>query len=265
MKATFFGVLAAVALTGQLCFAGDIPGTTESDGPEDFHFQVLGSAWLVNSAGNIQASGTPVDLVSDLGVQEQQPTFYGNFVFKFTKRQEIVIEGMPLGLTGNNTIDRSLTYHGETFQVSDTVHSNASLDYFFAGYQYNVLNGPMGHLGFSAGGAYVGATGTITSVTTNTTATRTETIGLPLAGMDFRVFPIPHRRWLDIDGGIRGMNFASYGFYTEANANGGVWIGRFGLLAGYRVVNADLHNTNTNASGINIRLKGPIFSLAFQW
>lgn len=265
MKATIFGILAAAVFTAQLCLAGDNPGTG-SESPEDFRIQVTGSAWLVDSAGTIQSSGTPIDLVSDLGAQQQQPTFYGNFVYKPTKHQEIVVEGMPLDLTGNNTVDRTLTYRGRTFQVSDTIHSNASLDYFFAGYQYDVLSGPAGHLGFSVGGAYVGATGTILSVTSNTTASKTETLGLPLAGMDFRVFPIPGRHWLDIDGGIRGMGFGSYGYYTEANANGGVWVGHFGLLGGYRAVNADLHESNsTGPSGINVRLKGPIFSVAFKW
>jgi hypothetical protein len=219
----------------------------------------------VNSAGTIQASGTPIDLVSDLGVQQQQPTFYGSLVFKPTKRQRIVVEGTPFGLTGNNTVNRTLTYRGETFQVSDTVHSNANLDYFFAGYQYDVLSGSAGHLGFSVGGAYLGATGTILSVTSNTSASKTETIGLPLAGAEFRVFPIPGRHWLDVDGGIRGMGFGSYGYYTEAMANGGVWFGHFGLKGGYRAVNTDLHESSNGGSGISVRLKGPIFSVAFKW
>lgn len=264
MKATFFAAVVTALLGGQLSFAATAPGTG-SESPEDFRIQVMGSAWLVNSAGTIQASGTPIDLVSDLGVEQQQPTFYGNFVFKPTKRQEIVVEGMPLGLTGNNVVNRSIVYRGETFQVSETVHSNANLDYFFAGYQYDVLSGSAGHLGFSVGGAYLGTTGIITSVTTNISASKTETIGLPLAGLDFRVFPIPGRHWLDIDGGIRGMGFGSYGYYTEANANGGVWFGHIGLLAGYRAVNAQLQESSGVQNGVNIRLRGPIFSAAFKW
>ncbi len=264
MKASIVCLVAATAFCGQLSFGADTPGTG-SESPELFRVEITGSAWLVNPGGTIQASGTPIDLVSDLGVQQQQPTFYGKFVFKPTRRQRIVVEGTPFALAGNNTVDRTLVYRGETFHVSDTVHSNANLTYVFGGYQYDVLSGPAGHLGFSAGGAYLGATGTILSVTTSTTASKTEMIGLPLAGSEFRIFPIPGRHWLDVDGEIRGMGFGSYGYYTEAAGNAGAWFGHLGFQAGYRAVNADLHETGNGGSGITVRLKGPIFSVVFKW
>lgn len=251
-------------MTCHLALAADNPGTG-FENPEDFRLEITGSAWLVNSVGTIQASGTPIDLVSDLGVQQGPPTFYGKFVFKPTRRQRIVAEGTPFALTGNNIVNRTLVYRGETFNVSDTVHSNATLNYFFGGYQYDVLSGPVGHLGFSVGGAYLGATGTILSVTSNVSASKTETLGIPLAGSEFRIFPIPGRHWLDVDGELRGMGLGSYGYYTEAAGNGGLWIGHLGFQAGYRAVNADLHETGSGGSGVSVRLKGPIFSVAFKW
>jgi hypothetical protein len=264
MKATFLSVFAAVLLSSHMVLAAVNPGTGP-ESPEDFRVEITGSAWLVNSGGAIQATGTPIDLVNDLGVRQQQPTFYGKFVFKPTRRQRIVLEGTPFALNGNNTVNRTLVYRGRTFNVSDTVKSNADLNYFFGGYQFDVLSGSAGHLGFSVGGAYLGATGTIQSLTANTTATKTQTIGLPLAGAEFRLFPIPGHHWLDLDGEVRGMGFGSYGHYVQATGNGGVWFGHFGLQGGYRAVNADLHETGNGGSGIAVRLKGPIFSLAFKW
>lgn len=255
--------MAAAALSSQVGFARDHLGTGP-ESPEDFRVEITGSAWLVDSSGTIQSSGTPVNLVSDLGVQQQQPTFYGKFVFKPTARQRIVVEGTPFRLSGLNTVNRAITYHGETFNISDTVRSTADMNYFFGGYQFDVLTGPAGHLGFSAGGAYVGATGTVFSTTANTTASRNISIGLPLAGAEFRMFPIPGRRWIDVDGEVRGMGFGSYGHYVEATANGGVWFGHIGLQAGYRAVNADLHESG-GATGVDVRLKGPIFSVLFRW
>jgi hypothetical protein len=264
MRTTLLSVCAVAVWSSQLGFAADVPGTGP-ESPESFRFEITGSAWLVDSGGTIQASGTPIDLVSDLGVQQQQPTFYGKFVFKPTRRQRIVLEGTPFRLTGENTVNRSITYHGETFNVSDTVKSNADLNYFFGGYQFDVLSGSAGHLGFSAGAAYVDTTGTIMSVTANTTASKSLTIGLPLAGGDFRVFPIPGHHWLDLDGEVRGMAFGSYGHYVQATGNGGVWFGHFGLLAGYRAVNADLHENGGGGSGVAVRLKGPLFSAVFKF
>ena len=262
MRNTLFVASLTLLSTGSLGQAADNPGTNPGS-PESFRIEITGSAWLLDSGGRIQASGTPIDLVSDLGVQQQQPTFYGKFVFKPTRRQRIVLEGTPFRLSGLNTVHRSVTYHGDTFNINETLKTTADLNYFFGGYQFDVLSGPVGHLGFSAGGAYFSGTGTVSSQ--NTTASKSQTIGLPLAGAEFRVFPIPGHSWIDFDGEVRGMGFGSYGHYVEAGGNGGVWFGHIGLQAGYRAVNADLHQNSAGGSGISGRLKGPIFSLLFKW
>jgi hypothetical protein len=57
--------------------ASVMSGAPASEDPENFKVEVSGAAWLVDSSGTIQASGTPIDLVTDLGAEQQQPTFYG--------------------------------------------------------------------------------------------------------------------------------------------------------------------------------------------
>ena len=236
-----------------------------SESPESFRFEVTGSAWILNTGGRIQANGSPVDLVNDLGAQQQQPTFYGQLVFKPAQKHRIVLEGTPFDIHGNNTIDRSIPYAGRIFNVSETVQSHANLTYFFGGYQYDVLSGPMGHLGFSAGAAYLGATGTIDATQTALVGSKSEVVGLPLAGAEFRVFPIRAHRILEFDGGMRGMAFGSYGHYVQANGNAGVGLGPITLQAGYRAVNVDLHQSSNGGSGLSARLQGPIFSLLFRY
>jgi len=67
----------------------------------------------------------------------------------------------------------------------------------------------MGHLGFSVGAAYMNAIGTIQAVQTSTVASKSETLGLPLAGADFRLFPIRGHRVLEMEGDLRGMGAGS--------------------------------------------------------
>jgi hypothetical protein len=219
----------------------------------------------LNSGGNIQANGSPIDLVTDLGAQQQQPTFYGRLVIKPARKHRIVLEGTPFSIQGHNTVTRTIMYRGTAFNVSQTLNSSANLTYFFGGYQYDVLSGPMGHLGFSAGAAYLSATGTIQAVQTATVASKSETIGLPLAGTEFRVFPIRGHKILEFDGGLRGMGFGSYGHYVEADGNAGIGVGPLLLQAGYRGVNLDLHVNSNGGSGLTARLKGPIFSMTARW
>ncbi len=258
MRVSFVRCCAGFLLFGGIAAAADTP--------EDFRFEITGAAWLVDASGTIQASGTPINLVSDLGVQQQKPTFYGKLVIKPARKHRIVIEGTPFRLSGTNTLTRTVTYRGQTFTVNQTLDSKADLNYAFVGYQYDLVSRPAGHLGFSVGGAYLDAAGTILAVQTSITATKSITLGLPLAGAEFRIFPIPGHQWIDVDGGIRGMGLGSYGHYLEAGANLGVWLGRhFAVQAGYRGVNANLHEASSGGNGIDVRLKGPIFAVIGSW
>src|SRR5579884_1381233 len=134
-----------------------------TENPEDFRIEITPSAWLVDSSGTIQANGTPVDLVSDLGAKQQKPTFFGTLVLKPGRRHRIVLEGMPLSLSGFNIVNRTIVYRGQTFTVNQTLRSSAEFNYLFGGYQYDLLIGPRGHLGLSIGGAYIQTSGTITA------------------------------------------------------------------------------------------------------
>lgn len=249
---------AACLLAGAL-----LASAQTSESPEDFRVEITGSAWLLNTGGAIQANGSPVDLVSDLGVQQNQPTFYGSLVYKPGRKHRIVLEGTPFEIHGDNTINQSFSYRGYTYNVSQTVQSSADMTYFFGGYQYDVLSGPMGHFGFSAGAAYLSATGTLDALQTGVVESKSVVVGLPLAGADFRIFPVPGHRIVEIDGGMRGMGFGSYGHYVEAHGNLGVGFGPLTFQAGYRGVNADLQQSGNGGSGITARLQGPIFSV--QW
>ncbi|MFL6415734.1 MAG: hypothetical protein ACJ74Y_08700 [Bryobacteraceae bacterium] len=236
-----------------------------SEDPENFHIEVTGEAWLVDTGGQIQASGAPINLVNDLNAEQGRGTFYGQLVFKPARKHRIVIEGTPFSVNGLNSVTRSIVYRGQTFNVSQTVRSSASLDYAFLGYQYDVLSAPRGHLGFSVGAAYLGASGFLQAVETNTSASKTQQLVLPLAGTDFRIFPLPGRKVFEIEGGIRGMTFGDYGYFAEATGSGGVVLGPITLLAGYRALNTDIHVTSNGGSGVTARLHGPIFSARFRW
>jgi hypothetical protein len=92
-------------------------------------------------------------------------------------------------------------------------------------------------------------------------------VGLPLAGFDFRLFPLRRHNFLEIEGGMRGMDLGSYGYYVQAIAQGGICLGPFTLLAGYRAVDTSIYvaSNSGNANGLAARLRGPIFSGMFRW
>jgi hypothetical protein len=149
--------------------------------------------------------------------------------------------------------------------VTDTVVSNASLTYLFAGYQYDVVSTPRGHFGFEVGGTYLDATGTLRGLQSGITATKTQSIGLPLLGAEFRVSPIPGHSLFELNGEVKGMAFGDYGHYLQGTLNAGLQFGLVTVEAGYRIVDADVHESGSDPSGVSPRFKGPTAGLVFRY
>jgi hypothetical protein len=249
----------ACLLLPVLCFCALAQDRDE----ENSKLEATGSFWPVNSSGTIRANGTPVDLKSDLGVTQSQATFTGMLAITLRRRHKIEIEGTPFRLSGANNLTRTITYSGKTYTLADRVTSSADLNYFYAGYRYDLISRDAGHFGLTAGGAYLNADGTIRSQISGVTASKTETVGLPLAGAAFRVFPVRRRVLVVANAEVKGMEFGSHGHYVQASASAGIGAGPVLIEGGYRVVSFDLHTTD-NVTAVSPRFKGPLLSVVFR-
>lgn len=229
---------------------------------DDTKLDLTLSYWPLHSSGTIRAGGTIVDLRSDLGVGQNASTFAGSLDLRLG-RSRLRMEGTPIRLNGDRNLQRMITYQGRTFNISDHVTSNAAVDYFYAGYEFDFISRPTGHLGAEVGGAYFGATGRISSLTTGITASRSETVGMPLAGLMLRVIPIHGRVDVEVNGAVKGMQFGEYGHYVQATVNVGVGRGHVLVEGGYRFIDADLHQTN-GLNSVTPEFRGPVVSLAFR-
>jgi hypothetical protein len=251
------------ALIASSAWAANIPIDFGPD-PEDFTFEVTGSIWTRDSRGTLFDKNTSLDLARDLGANQNVYTFFGKLAFKPTYHQRILVEGTPLGLQGSHNAVESFVYGGTRFTLNEPLATSASLSYVFAGYEYDFLCGRRGHLGASLGAAYMNASGTVTAAAAGISGTRSQRVGLPLAGIEFRIFPIRDHYWFAIDGRMKGMDFGSYGHYVDANLNIGVWMKHLGLQAGYRGITTLLEENGRLNAGFQLRLTGPIFSVAFK-
>ncbi len=239
-----------------------VPCVTAAAEPEDARLEVTITEWRTNIRGNLQASGTPVDLHSDLALQESW-TFFGRLTAKVGRRQRLFLEGSPYRFEGQNTLSRSIVYAGRTYVVNEPISSRAEMTYISGGYQFDFLSRAGGHLGFQMSGAYIDAFGMITATNRGITGSKQQTIGLPLIGMEGRTFLLPHRRWVDIQGEIKGMTFGSYGRHIQGTVTGGVGTGPVSVRVGYQVLDSNLHD-QSEASGIRLRLSGPIIGVQFR-
>jgi hypothetical protein len=236
-----------------------------SESPESFRIELTGSAWLNGPTGTIQAEGTPVNFVTDLAAGSQEPRFYGRLIYKPARKHRIIVEGSPLSFSGVNTISRSIVFLNKTYTVNQTVSTAADVNYAFVGYQYDPVSGSYGHLGFQTGVAYLGVQGTLHGQQSGLSGTKSYQAPVPLIGTEFRVFPVPHHRIIQLEGMLRGITAGGYGYFIEGGASGGLRLGPVAVLAGYREMFADVHQDRANPDGVALHLKGPMFSLQWAW
>jgi hypothetical protein len=257
------------ALSGLLVFslqlfAGGGPASL-SEGPEDYRLEISASLWRMNAGGTIHADSTGVNLVSDLGVSQRQRIYDGRLVLKFHRKQRFVFEGTPISIHGLNTVNRTVSYFGDQFSVSDTLKSSAQINYVYGGFHHDWVSGSMGRFGTSIGAAYLGLSGRFEDEKSGIDKSNSTPFGLPLAGLDFRLYLIPHKRWIAMEGAVRGLPAGKYGHWVEGTAGIGGWLGPIGLQVGYRELLVDFHQTGVDPNGVNLRFQGPAASALWNW
>ncbi len=90
-------VLAGLALC---VFVILCPLPAGSEGPEDYRIELSATLWRMNSNGTINADGSPINLLTDLGVGQRQRIYDGRSTFKFKRKLRFVLEGTPLSIQG---------------------------------------------------------------------------------------------------------------------------------------------------------------------
>lgn len=204
-----------------------------------------------------------MDLHTDLDLRPKW-TFFGKLTAKAGKKHRVFVEGSPYSFEGSNPLSRGIEFNGRTYSVQDTVVSKADLSYVLGGYQYDIVSRPQGHFGFQVSGAYLDASGTIASANTGISASRSQQLGMPLAGAEFRAFVLPSVMY--VSGEIKGMAFGDYGHFVQ----GGVFVGAgwrgVSVQGGWQILDANVHEANggVNAVGIAPRFSGPAIGIQFR-
>src|SRR2546425_6775865 len=123
---------------------------------EKYGYEITASFWPLSSSGNVLSHGTTTDFRSDLGIKGRaHPMFKA--ILKTAERHGFTFEFVPYRLDGENTLTRSVHFSGQTYPAQDRIHSEASVNYIFGGYQYDLVSRRRGYVELIAGVAYFGA------------------------------------------------------------------------------------------------------------
>jgi hypothetical protein len=253
------------ALGGLLFLSTHLCAASDSEGPEDYRIELNANLWRMNTNGTLHSDGMPINLLTDLGVGQRQRIYDGRLVWKFKRKYRFVLEGTPLSIQGLNTVNRSVSYFGQQYSVSETLKSSAKINYVYAGLHHDWYSGRMGRFGSSLGAAYLGLSGSIQAEQSGVSKKNSTPAGLPFAGVDFRFYLIPNKRWIALEGTVRGLPAGGYGHWLEGSGGVGGFVGPIGMQIGYREMLINFHQTGINANGINLRFYGPMASVFWSW
>ena len=255
-----------IALSGILLFSANLSfAASGSEGPEDYRLELSGTLWRMNSNGTINADGSPINFLTDLGVFQRQRIYGGRLTWKPKRKLRFVVEGTPISIQGLNTVNRSVTYFGQQYSFAETLKSSAQISYIYGGLHRDFYSGRFGRFGTSIGAAYLGLAGNLVAEQSGIDKQGSTPFGLPLAGVDFRLYPIPNKRWIALEGSLRGLPAGAYGHWVEGSGGVGAFVGPIGIQLGYREMLIDFHQTGVDPNGLNLRFSGPMATVYWNW
>src|SRR5215813_2429428 len=203
------GTILALAICVFASLKAEPQQPSEKGGPENSKVEIVAQAWLQQPKGVIHGGNGDVgiDLQRDLNFKRQY-NFLGIFNWRFARKHHLIFESNPSSAERTTTLDRTITFRGETFSAGASTRTELQTFHFYPQYQYNVILRRRGHLGLNFGvdlfriNADLSAVANTTGPGGTQTATRTASgslfAGLPTGGLEGRIFPIPGHDWLNV-------------------------------------------------------------------
>jgi len=267
-----------LAITIAILLILAIPATSRAQQNEEFdNYKLrLSGYWFFSApTGTIQghADSVPVDFHKDLGFDSYN-TFSGALDWKFTHKNHFYLVVSPFFTTKTVTLNRTITFQGQTFEVGAVVKSELHAWYVAPGYQYDIIRRRHGHLGIGAQinlfntQAKISGTGQITggsSASGTTSASGSLLAPIPVAGPEFRLYLTNSPR-VFVDGNVFGMYFFGYGsFVSTADAIGITLTKQISINAGYQLASHLTVNGTQDRLGLELSQKGPVAGMQFSF
>jgi hypothetical protein len=173
-------------------------------------FRLTGGIFVPFSSSDLKvgiegsAAGTPIDLEKDLGFDAAQLTFLANLQWRIARRSRLNFSYYNIPRNATHTLDKDITFKGETYHVDATVKSFFNTSIYQISYGYAILSKPDWELGVLIGTHLVGGKAGISVVGSGSEASASTDYGFTA--------PLP-------DLGIWGGYAFSKRFAVNLNAN----------------------------------------------
>lgn len=255
-----------------------VPATVRGQASEEFdNYKVrLDTFWFYSyPTGTIQGQGdtVPVDFHKDLGFNPYS-TFSGMVDWKFTRKNHFYLVIDPLFSSKTTTLNKTITFQGQTFEVGAQVNSELHAFFIAPGYQYDIIRRRRGHLGIGVqfdlfnSTAKISATGQVNgggAVSGTASASGSLLAPIPVAGPQFRLYLTNSPR-LFVEGNVYGMYFFGYGSFISTADTIGVTLSKHvSVNAGYQLASHLTVNGTSDRIGLRLSQQGALAGLEFSF
>jgi hypothetical protein len=265
-------------LSGMLLFAGlSATSFSQSKEHEDFDAYKLriDAAWYYSSpSGYIQASASgpnipTIDLQKDLGLPNYS-TFAGKADWKFTRKNHLYLAAIPLNMSHQTVLTRTITFQGQTFTAGLTTNSSLNTTFLAPGYQYDFIRRKRGHLGLALQmdlfdtKANINAAAQVTSDGVRhaaVSASGSILAPIPVGGPDFRYYLTDSPK-VFVEANVLGMYLFGYGsFISSQGALGFNFSKHFAAVGGYQLASHLQVNNAPDRIGLRFTQRGAFAGL----
>jgi hypothetical protein len=240
-----------------------------------YKIRLTGLWWFSNPTGSFQAQGTTsmtgsFDLSKDFGFASYS-TFSGKVDWRFKRKHHLIVGIFPNSSSRTNTLSRTFTFQGQTFEAGAKTSANLSTSAYAPGYQYDIIRRNRIILSIPVQvflgnvSATLTATGTLNGSSATKSASGSIFAALPVAGPAVRWYPTHTSRY-SVDGGLQGMYFFGYGNFLTVKASAGIALNRhLNFRGGYQLGRRLKVNDTNSRIGLVLIQKGPVAGLEASW
>jgi hypothetical protein len=234
---------------------------------DEYKVRIDGFWFYSNPTGTIQdaTTGDIISLHKDFAFSSYS-TFAGKLDWKFTRKNHLYLVGSSFDQSRTTVLQRTIMFHGQTFNVGVITKANLSSPLIAPGYQYDIIRRRRGHLGLALqfnlfnSSASLFAAAQVNNNNQVQFAKKSLLAPIPVAGPQGR-FYLTNSPRLYVEGNLYGMYFFGYGNFVSTSDNVGVTLTKhLSVNAGYQLgsrlnVNVD---SKKDRLGLSLTQKGPI-------
>ena len=117
---------------------------------DEYKVRIDGFWFYSNPTGTLQdaTTGDIISLHKDLAFSSYS-TFTGKLDWKFTRKNHLYLVGASFNQSRQTVLQRTIMFHGQTFNVGVLTRANLSAPLIAPGYQYDIFRRRRWHLGLA--------------------------------------------------------------------------------------------------------------------